>query len=64
MADLYVEPIAETAVTGIDSGENSSLSQPLSQDQTTEPPAAQPMPSQSYVPDSMVSEAFFHGSLI
>ena len=54
MVDLYVEPIAETP---LDFGENSPLSQPLSQDRPSQapPPAAQPALSQSYIPDSMVS---------
>lgn len=57
MADLYVEPIAETPLAGIDSGENSSQSQ----EKVSEPPAAQqPPPSQSYIPDSVVSSQWPH----
>jgi hypothetical protein len=51
MIDLYVEPIAETA-----EGPQGSLGpEPKSQDIATQPPSAQPAPSQSYVPESVVS---------
>jgi hypothetical protein len=51
MIDLYVEPIAETA----EEPQASLGSEPKSQDIATQPPSAQPAPSQSYVPESVVS---------
>jgi hypothetical protein len=50
MIDLYVEPIAETA----EDPQGSFGSEPKSQDIATQPPSAQPAPSQSYVPESVV----------
>jgi len=52
MIDLYVEPIAETAE---EAPQGSLGSEPKSQDIATQPPSAQPAPSQSYVPESVVS---------
>jgi hypothetical protein len=54
MIDLYVEPIAETA----EEPQGSLGSDPKSQDLATQPPFAQPAPSQSYVPESVVSVCF------
>jgi hypothetical protein len=54
MIDLYVEPIAETA----EEPQGSLGSEPKSQEVATQPPSAQPAPSQSYVPDSVVSYLF------
>jgi hypothetical protein len=51
MIDLYVEPIAETA----EEPQGSLGSEPKSQEIATQPPSAQPAPSQSYVPESVVS---------
>lgn len=54
MIDLYVEPIAESEPPNGE-GSGSLGSEPKSQETMTQPPSAQPAPSQSYVPDSMVS---------
>ena len=51
MIDLYVEPIAETA----EEPQGRLGSEPKSQDIATHPPSAQPAPSQSYIPESVVS---------
>lgn len=52
MIDLYVEPIAET----VDDAQGSLGSEPKSQDIATQPPSAQPALTQSYVPESVVSQ--------
>lgn len=54
MIDLYVDPIVETN-EDVKSQENSSLERDNSLP-TQGPPSAQPVSSQSYVPDSQVSE--------
>lgn len=54
MIDLYVEPIAESEPTN-GQGSGSLGSEAKSQETMTQSPSAQPVSTQSYVPDSMVS---------